>query len=100
MVVSYAGIVVWDFLGRRLHFKNDHDVREDDDACWEDEAEEENGQHEALARHRGLSEPPVQGARGPKRLRGVVAPANQRHGGPEGHIHPDKGQADEGVVAF
>lgn len=96
--VSYARVKVRDLFGGGFDLEDDHDVGEDDDASGEDEAEEQDGQDKTLAGHRGLRQPPVQGARGPEGLRGVVPPAHQRHGGPEGSKEPHKDQAQEGVV--
>lgn len=100
VAVLDARVEVGDLLGGGFDFEDDHDVGEDDDAGGEDEAEEKDGHDEALARHGGLGQPPVQGARGAERLRGVAAPADQGHGGPERRVRPHEGQAQEGVVAF
>lgn len=91
MAVRDARVEVGNLLGGGLHFEDDHDVGEDDDAGRQDEAEKKDGHDEALARHGGLGQPPVQCARGAKRFWGVAAPADQGHGGPEGCIHPHQG---------
>lgn len=100
VVVFDAGIIVWNFLRRRLDLADDHDIGENNDPSRENETEEQHGHDEALTRHRGLCEPPVQRAGGSERLRGIIPPANQGHSGPKHCIHPNKGQALYGVMAF
>lgn len=100
MTVPDAGVKVGNLFCGGFHLEDDHDVGEDDDAGGEDEAEEKDGHDEALACNRGLGQPPVQCARGAKRLWGVAPPADQGHGGPERCVRPHKGQAEESMVAF
>lgn len=100
VVVFDAGIVVWNFLRRRLDLVYDHDIGENNDSSRENKTEEKHGHDEALTRNRGLCKPPVQRAGGSERFRGIIPPANQGHSGPEGCIQPNKGQAYEGVMAF
>lgn len=100
VAVIDAGVKMRDLLCGGLDLEDDHDVGEDYDASGEDETEEQDGHDKALTRHGGLRQPPVQGAGGPKGFWGVVSPANQWHGGPEGCIHPHKSQAQESMVAF
>lgn len=98
VVVSNLGIKVGNLFCRRFDLADDHNVGVDNDACRKDETKEEDGHDEGLARHRGLGQPPVQGAGGPERLWSVVSPAYEWHGGPEACVQPHEGQAEEGMV--
>lgn len=88
------------FFGGGLNLGNDLHVGEHDHRRWEQEAEEEDVQDENLAPHGGLGQPPVQSAGGSEGLRRVVPQTHQGHGGPEGSIGPDDGQADVGMLPF
>lgn len=89
-----------DFFGWGFYLEDDHDIREDDDAGGEDEAEEEHAHNKALARYRSLGQPPVQRAGGAEWLRCIVAPAYHWHGGPEGSVDPRENQSEKGMTPF
>lgn len=98
VAVSNLGIKVRYLFCRRLDLVDDHNVRVDNDSCRKDETEDQDGHDKGLARHRGLRQPPVQGAGCPKWFWGVVSPTHQWHGGPEACVEPHKHQAEEGMV--